>query len=84
MLARKWKERRSEALMAVSDALRRGGLVGADAEELARLVHKLAGTAGMFGEDELGKRASAFERALRTEEPREVCEALAEDLLKAA
>lgn len=34
------------------------------AEALARLLHKLAGTAAMFGEPALGEAAAALERAL--------------------
>jgi HPt (histidine-containing phosphotransfer) domain-containing protein len=33
-------------------------------ETLAHLLHKLAGTAAMFGEAELGEAASVLERAL--------------------
>lgn len=83
-LLRRWTERRAEAIMAVSEALRSGRLTGCDGDELARLVHKLAGTAGMFGEEELGQRAAAFERALRSEVDHEVREELARDLLEAA
>ena len=80
----RWQERRREALDAVNNAVRSGKLTGRDADELARLVHKLAGTAGMFGEDELGQRAAAFERALRSEVDHGIREELARDLLEAA
>ncbi|ALE17491.1 sensor histidine kinase /response regulator [Altererythrobacter epoxidivorans] len=79
-----WQERRREAIDAVAQALRSGSLTGVDGEDLARLVHKLAGTAGMFGEDRLGECAAAFERALRSEVDPEVREELARDLLEAA
>ena len=83
-LRKKWLERRAEALNAVGNAVRRGALGGFDVDELARLVHKVAGTAGMFGEDELGTRAAAFERALRTDQTDDVRLKLAEELLQAA
>ncbi|MEP2735941.1 MAG: hypothetical protein ABJP34_06550 [Erythrobacter sp.] len=48
------------------------------------LTTPLAGTAGMFGEEELGKKAAAFERALRSGVGDEVREQLARELLDAA
>lgn len=83
-LIERWQERRREALEAVDAAVRQGSLTGCEGDDLARLVHKLAGTAGMFGEEELGDRAAAFERALRSEVDEEVRTQLAMDLLKAA
>ena len=82
----RWNERRSEAVEAVRDALEKGDL-GADERceetfaKLARLVHKLAGTAAIFGEAELGDKASVFERALREPFSAELVESLAYDLL---
>lgn len=82
----RWNERRSEAVEAVRDALERGDL-GAEQQsdetfaKLARLVHKLAGTAAIFGEAELGDKASVFERALREPFASELVESLAYDLL---
>ncbi|GMN04155.1 ATP-binding protein [Erythrobacter sp. MTPC3] len=72
-LISRWKERRSEAVEAVRKASRSGTLsdgamTGEARMELARTVHKLAGTAAMFGEPELGEQAAAFERALRQEQ----------------
>ena len=80
----RWNQRRSEAITAVSEALRRDEFEGAQVEDLARTVHKLAGTAGMFGEDELGSKAAALERALRAGVEREVRKRLAEELLAVA
>jgi PAS domain S-box-containing protein len=80
----RWRKRRSEAIAAVSEALREGGLAGVRIEDLARTVHKLAGTAGMFGEEELGTRAAALERALRSSVAHEVRVKLAQELLEAA
>ncbi|MBX7458298.1 MASE1 domain-containing protein [Qipengyuania sp. 1NDH17] len=83
ILAR-WNERRSEALDAVNAALRDDSLEGVRVEDLARTVHKLAGTAGMFGEEELGEKAAALERALRAGVEREVRKQLAEELVAMA
>jgi PAS domain S-box-containing protein len=87
LLAR-WSERRSEAVEAVRRALEQGRLgCEGDGDEwdcIARLVHKLAGTAAIFGEPELGDQAAALEHALRTRLPAEVCEALAFELLSVA
>ena len=83
LLAR-WNERRAEALKAVSCALANDTLEGARVEALARTVHKLAGTAGMFGEEELGKKAAALERALRAGVESEVRKQLAEELVAMA
>ncbi|WP_284124385.1 ATP-binding protein [Parerythrobacter aestuarii] len=73
----RWDERRQEAITAVEQALERERLAGTEGLELARLVHKLAGTAGVFGEAELGAKTSALERALKSEQPRDVTRKLA-------
>ncbi|MBY6127800.1 MASE1 domain-containing protein [Qipengyuania aquimaris] len=83
MMAR-WSERREEAIQAVSKALGGNELEGARIEELARTVHKLAGTAAMFGEPGLGKKAAALERALRSGVEPGIRRQLAEELLDAA
>jgi two-component system, sensor histidine kinase len=44
-------------------------------------VHKLAGTAAMFGEPELGTCAATLERALTRSDSLETCAALARKLL---
>ena len=80
----RWNQRRSEAIEAVSSAVEQDRFEGVAVEELARTVHKLAGTAGMFGEDILGEKAAALERALRSGVEREVRRQLAEELLAAA
>lgn len=67
-LAAQWQKRRREALDAVSDALRDNRLDGPAAADLAQIMHNIAGTAGMFGECELGIRAGALEQALKNGE----------------
>jgi PAS domain S-box-containing protein len=70
-LVTRWQLRRHETLEAVRDALAsgllddRGGGDGSPRwQELAHQVHKLAGSAAMFGEPELGEAATALDRAL--------------------
>ncbi len=90
LLAR-WQARRQEALDAVAAGLANGSLVNGAARGdaaadggLPRLLHKLAGTAGMFGEPALGAAAAALERALMTGEDAAVCTRLAAGLLAEA
>ena len=90
LLAR-WEARRHEAVEAVRAALRDGTLTAprpasaaASGEALALLLHKLAGTAGMFGEAALGESAAALERALAMEQAGEACVTLARELLALA
>lgn len=71
-LVARWQARRAEAVDAVLAALEEGWLTAgapppeAAAQGLARLLHKVAGTAAMFGEAGLGEAAAALERALVT------------------
>jgi hypothetical protein len=64
-LTAQWQKRQREALDAVSDAVHKDRLDGTAAVDLARILHNIAGTAGKFGECELGIRAGALERALK-------------------
>ena len=88
-LVARWQERRQEAVEAVRSAL--GGDrpastadPAASREQLITLVHKLAGTAALFGEPELGDCAAALEFALTRHESSASVEALANDLLMLA
>lgn len=69
-LVSRWQARRNEALTAVRAALGAGWLAsrdalpGAEADVLGRLLHKLAGTAALFGEAALGEAARVLEQAL--------------------
>jgi CheY-like chemotaxis protein len=97
-LVTRWQARRLEAVAAVAAGLADGSLAlagargaksagegdGEDAGDLARLLHKLAGTAAMFGEPALGHAAAALERALVTGEDADTCTALAAQLIAAA
>ncbi len=80
----RWAERREEAITAVRASLDKSELDESEREVLSRVAHKLAGTAGMFGEEKLGERASALERALKSDVPSKVSRKLAEELLEAA
>lgn len=88
-LISRWNERRREAIEAVREALEHGklgdgALRDEEADSIVRMVHKVAGTAAMFGEPELGDQAAAFERALRMSLSGDVQEALAYELLSLA
>ena len=69
-LVARWEARRSETLGAVRKALAEGWVDNAEATDaercaiLARLLHKLSGTAALFDEPELGEAAGVLERAL--------------------
>ncbi len=90
----RWLERRNQTIEAVRDGLA-SGLIGnrnrrrardkAEREELALLIHKLAGTAATFGEPELGEQAAALKEAMQGNgSSGEKCEALAFALLALA
>ena len=65
----RWAARREEGLAALREAMA-GGLEKEESRQaLARQMHKLAGTAGMFGEEALGKAAGDLERALLQDDP---------------
>ncbi|WP_051020638.1 hybrid sensor histidine kinase/response regulator [Porphyrobacter sp. AAP82] len=89
-LVARWQVRRQEAIAAVEACLADGSLALAGARggnaggELPRLLHKLAGTAAMFGEPALGMAAAALERALVTGEEAGACAALAARLIAEA
>ena len=88
-LMRRWQERRSEAIEAVRDLIETGALDDGlcQPEALAHvtaLIHKLAGSAAMCGEPELGEHSAVFERALTVESESKVLLALAVELLAIA
>jgi PAS domain S-box-containing protein len=64
-IQRKYAEHRSRTLEHVEALVQRGTFADAEVEPVAELLHKLAGTAGMFGEAALGDRASELEDGLR-------------------
>ncbi|WP_375402138.1 PAS domain S-box protein [uncultured Sphingomonas sp.] len=62
----RYRLRRAETLRKVDELVRSGEFAEAAVDEVAELLHKLAGTAGMFGEAELGECARDLEHGLRT------------------
>lgn len=59
-----YMERRTQTLNAVAEAVRRGQVDEVSLAAIVDLLHKLAGTAGFFGEDGLGTAASELEDRL--------------------
>ncbi|MEO9468680.1 response regulator [Parasphingorhabdus sp.] len=53
--------RRAQALSSISSLVRVGTFLDQDLQEISDHMHKLAGTAGMFGEPELGLQAKDLE-----------------------
>ena len=60
----KYAEHRLRTLEQVDALIRRGTFAEDELHAAAELLHKLAGTAGMFGESALGDRASEMEDGL--------------------
>lgn len=63
-----YAKRRAEALNGVSELLRQGTFTDSEVVNVVDILHKLAGTAGMFGESELGNEASVLENELKNME----------------
>ncbi len=83
-LLQKWEQRREQALQAVQDALSTETFDGERGKGLTSLLHKLAGTAAMFGEEELGKKATEMERALKQGNEKPALVDLARELIALA
>ena len=60
-LRERYNRGKSEALEAVDEMIRRGAFTNGELESVADLLHQLAGTAALFGEAELGRRARELE-----------------------
>ncbi|RYD62342.1 MAG: response regulator [Sphingomonadales bacterium] len=82
----KYRTHRAMALGQVDMLVRSGAFEDAEVVTLAEALHKLAGTAGMFGERALGDAASELEEGLRSwsAEERAVHMAAAVDKLREA
>ena len=61
----KWQARRAEVLAATAAVLLMHDPRESELAALARQAHRLAGCAGLFGEDRLGELARALEDSLR-------------------
>jgi PAS domain S-box-containing protein len=68
-VAQRYQERRTATLDAIATNARSMHLDSATVTELASMLHKLAGTAGFFGEATLGKLASKMEQDLNEATP---------------
>ena len=79
-----WRKRREQALDAAREALAEDELSSDQGRDIAVLLHKLAGSAGMFGEDELGKHAATLAHALRTGAAPSLRQQLARKLIETA
>ncbi len=65
-VAERYAARRAETLQAMDRLIREGKFEDVDIAATADLLHKLAGTAGMFGEAALGDEARSIELGLRS------------------
>lgn len=61
----RYRQRKLDTLQALDELVRRGRFSNEDLTTVSDLLHKLAGTAGMFGETELGNRARELETGIR-------------------
>ena len=64
-LVERYRARRDEALAFLVELASSGSGDPAQLQTLANMLHKLAGTAGMFGEEPLGNAARALEAVIR-------------------
>ncbi|MES2698439.1 MAG: Hpt domain-containing protein, partial [Pseudomonadota bacterium] len=62
-LTRRYRDRKTQLLRALTDLA--PDCADSDYDDLAGQLHKLAGSAGYFGDDQLGQRARELERQLR-------------------
>ncbi|GAB5349693.1 PAS domain S-box protein [Alteriqipengyuania sp. 357] len=69
-LLEKYGDRKQKVLTTIEESLGVDRIDEARLEELKELLHKLAGTAGLFGDDRLGELASSIEHALIAEPDR--------------
>ena len=65
----RFAERKRDTLETLARLARQGALSGEEVADVAERLHKLAGSAGLFGEASLGDVASRFEQALRKAAP---------------
>ncbi len=70
-LLERYQIRKEETLSRLDTMVRQNRFESAALTDLADMLHKLAGTAGMFGETELGNRAREVERAIASWVPEE-------------
>jgi two-component system, sensor histidine kinase len=83
-LQQRWITRRTQAIAALQSWLNDRDNPDHDDEALATMLHKLAGTAALFGEADLGEKAAALEHAIRSGQGAEERAALVKELLALA
>ncbi|WP_390550427.1 response regulator [Qipengyuania sp. MTN3-11] len=79
----RWRERREQAFAAAREALGAERLAPERAREITALMHKVAGSAALFGESELGRNAAVLEHALLADAGTEARRRAAKALLSA-
>lgn len=77
-----YAERRAATLDAVGAAVREGRFDGAALSNIADMLHKLAGTAGFFGEQALGTVAAEIEHQLTDAAPDDALQILSAGLVR--
>lgn len=86
-LTNRYRLRREEAITSITCLVRRGTYTSAEIREVSDQMHKLAGTAAMFGQEELGNQARLVEDGLKqwmiSDRPRQMQHAV-ERFLQAA
>lgn len=80
----RWMSRRSDAVNTIERAIAHHAFDGRSRRLLANALRQIARTAGLYGEEELGKRAAMLERALHDGDGANDCRKLAEAFLAAA
>ena len=80
-LQEKYAQRKRDTLARIEESLGSDALAEDELAEILDLLHKLAGTAGLFGEDRLGELASQIEHSLLAA-PGESCRILSEGLTR--
>lgn len=77
-LMERYRMRKSEAFKALASLSETSDPKRNDVEHVADLLHKLAGTAGFFGEEQLGEIARVQENSLLAAEPNKLANTIAE------
>ena len=77
-LVERYRARRDEALAFLVEVALSGSGDPAQLQTLANMLHKLAGTAGMFGEEPLGNAARALEAVIRNSSAQAAAKAIRE------
>ena len=81
VLQERYAQRKRDTLARIEESLGADALAEDELAEILDLLHKLAGTAGLFGEDRLGELASQIEHSLLAA-PGESCRILSDGLTR--